>query len=182
MLFDGKYHITYCTNIHPGNDWEQTFSSLKEYLPPIKKALSNEKPFGVGLRLSNRASEELNEGNRLSNFKTWLQEQDLYVFTMNGFPYGNFHKDRVKENVHKPDWTTPERLAYTLRLFDQLAYLIPEGLEGGISTSPIGYKHWYSDEASKKKAFKKAAEQLCEVTIQLYKLEKKYWKIPSFRH
>jgi hypothetical protein len=42
----------------------------------------------------------------------------------------------VKEAVYQPDWLEPERLAYTDRLADILAALLPEGLEGTISTVP----------------------------------------------
>lgn len=31
------YHLTYCTNIHPGESWEATFTNLKDYIPQIKK-------------------------------------------------------------------------------------------------------------------------------------------------
>ena len=143
MLIDDKYHLTYCTNIHPGQDWESTFESLVEYLPVIKNKISKGQPFGIGLRLSNKASEELAMNDNLPQFKSWLIKNGLYVFTMNGFPYGNFHDEVVKAKVHEPDWTTRDRVNYTIRLFDQLAYLLPEGISGGISTSPISYKHWH---------------------------------------
>ncbi len=107
----------------------------------------------------------------MSDFKQWLELNDVYVFTMNGFPYGNFHNERVKENVHTPDWTTKERLDYTQRLFNQLALLIPEGLHGGISTSPISYKHWFKTEDEKSTALKKGAEHMVVVAKQLYEIE-----------
>ena len=37
----------------------QYAESIKQYVPDIKKIVSTEKPFGLGLRLSNKASEEL---------------------------------------------------------------------------------------------------------------------------
>ena len=55
-------------------------------------------------------------------------EQNLYVFTINGFPYGCFHGARVKENVYVPDWRTPERRDYTNLLADILADLLPRNL------------------------------------------------------
>lgn len=171
MLIHNTYHLTYCTNIHPGSNWERTFDSLKEYVSHIKKEVSPDKPFGLGLRLSNKASEELNENGHLQEFKQWLHQNDVYVFTMNGFPYGNFHDERVKDKVHAPDWTTKERLTYTKRLFEQLAELLPTGMSGGISTSPISYKHWHESVELKKKAFEKGAKHLSEIVLQLYRLE-----------
>ncbi|MFS4416844.1 metabolite traffic protein EboE [Maribacter sp. 2307ULW6-5] len=171
MQLNQNRHLTYCTNIHPGQDWEATFNSLKQHVPSIKQALSPKKPFGLGLRLSNLASAELGLENRMAAFQQWLRDEQVYVFTMNGFPYGNFHHEKVKDMVHAPDWTTPERLAYTTRLFDQLAVLLPKGLEGGVSTSPISYKHWHGTAVAKKKALAKGAEQLVGVALHLHHLE-----------
>ena len=167
MLIQNKYHLSYCSNIHPGEDWEQTYDSLKTYLPKIKKQVSPESPFGIGLRLSNVASLGLDEGSNLKDFKDWLDRNQFYVFTMNGFPYGNFHNERVKDMVHAPDWTTKERLDYTKRLFDQLAFLIPEGLSGGISTSPVSYRHWHSSEEALDMAFATGAKSMADIVLQL---------------
>jgi hypothetical protein len=71
-----------------------------------------------------------------------LDEKNCYVFTINGFPYGNFHGTRVKEQVYRPDWTSPERLAYTNLLFDVLAELTDEGSEGSVSTLPGSFKEF----------------------------------------
>ncbi|MEM7381497.1 MAG: metabolite traffic protein EboE [Bacteroidota bacterium] len=172
MLHNQHFHLTYCTNIHPGQDWNTTLNGLKTYVPGIKAQLINNEPFGLGLRLSNKASEELGTGQELFEFKKWLDDEGLYVFTMNGFPYGNFHHEVVKEQVHSPDWTTAERLSYTKRLFDQLAVLLPDGLNGGISTSPISYKYWYPEDEQKKNAFTTGAKNLVEVILHLYELER----------
>lgn len=171
MLVNNKFHLSYCTNIHPGSNWESTFTSLKENVPRIKAKVSTDTRFGLGLRLSNKASEELNTGDNFAIFKTWLSQHDLYVFTMNGFPYGNFHDERVKDDVHTPDWTTQKRLKYTQRLFVQLSELLPDGMSGGISTSPISYKYWHKSEAEKQKAFEDGAKHLSEIILQLIAIE-----------
>lgn len=172
MLIKDTYHITYCTNIHPGEDWDTTFSNLKKYIPKIQKEVSGTASFGIGLRLSNQASEELAQGENMSDFKKWLSDTNCYVFTMNGFPYGNFHKTVVKDQVHTPDWTTKERLVYTKRLFTQLDVLVPKGISGGISTSPISYKHWFNSQEAISEALKIGAEQLTDIVEHLYTIEK----------
>tara|TARA_R110000765_G_scaffold99186_3_gene186206 strand:+ start:20 stop:970 length:951 start_codon:yes stop_codon:yes gene_type:complete len=90
---------------------------------------------------------------------------------MNGFPYGNFHDERVKDMVHAPDWTTNDRLTYTKRLFQQLSELLPKGLNGGISTSPITYKYWHKTEEEVKKAFEVGAKHMLQVAEHLFELE-----------
>jgi sugar phosphate isomerase/epimerase len=138
-------HLTYCTNIHPAVGWEAVLDSLRAHAPALKARLSPETPFGIGLRLSGDESRELLADGRLDEFKAWLDAEGLYVFTINGFPYGTFHGQPVKADVHAPDWTTDERVDYTLRLAEILAALLPDGVEGTISTSPLSYKPWGHD-------------------------------------
>ena len=145
---NSNFHLTYCTNIHPGEEWQQVFANLEKYVPNLKTQLAPDKPFGIGLRLADVAARQLLEKDALMQFKTWLVQQDLYVFTLNGFPYGGFHHQVVKDQVYAPDWSKKERLDYTLRLIKILAFLLPEGMEGSISTLPISYKPWFKEDKS----------------------------------
>ncbi len=166
-------HLSYCTNIHSGESWQEIFANLKSYIPPIKQQLAPILPFGIGLRLSDLASKEILANNQLLIFKKWLREHNCYVFTMNGFPFGNFHRQKVKDAVHLPDWTSTERLAYTLRLFDILAEILPADVEGGISTSPLSYKLWWKSEQEKQEVMKKASEHIAKVAVYLFRLKEK---------
>ncbi|HSI75951.1 MAG TPA: hypothetical protein VK957_08645, partial [Lunatimonas sp.] len=85
------HHLTYCSNIHPGESWKETFENLEKYIPEIKNNLNTNAPFGIGLRLSNEASLVLQDTEKLTIFKKWLDDQNCYIFTFNGFPYGSFH-------------------------------------------------------------------------------------------
>ncbi|MEO5998121.1 MAG: metabolite traffic protein EboE [Chitinophagaceae bacterium] len=170
-------HLTYCTNIHSGETWQDHFAALQVHFPGIKARLSPDKPMGIGLRLSNIASIALSKDENLQAFKQWLADNDAYVFTMNGFPYGDFHQTRVKDQVHAPDWTTPDRLNYTLRLFEILSHLLPGDMDGGISTSPLSYRYWFASaddlEAAKKEAttnILKIAEYLIAISTSTGKL------------
>jgi hypothetical protein len=136
-------HLTYCSNIHAGESWAEHFAKLQQHIPLIKESVSPLQPFGIGLRLSNIASLQLQKAEKLEAFQQWLESNDCYVFTMNGFPYGGFHHVKVKDQVHMPDWTSAQRVSYTIRLAQILSALLPEGMEGGISTSPLSYRFWY---------------------------------------
>lgn len=136
----GKPHLTYCTNIHAGESWDDIQASLARHLPAIKAVVSPDAPMGLGLRLSGIAADALAEPAALAAFKAFLREQEVYVFTINAFPYGPFHGTRVKEEVYQPDWTTPERLRFTNRAADILAELLPDGLSGSVSTVPGTFK------------------------------------------
>lgn len=135
-------HLTYCTNIHAGESWAEVRHNLQRYLPAVKRAVAPHEHFGVGLRLSAAAAKALREPGALAELKELLRAYGLYVFTINGFPYGPFHGTRVKEEVYLPDWSQPERLDYTNLLAELLVALLPDGdgLEGSISTVPGAFK------------------------------------------
>jgi hypothetical protein len=169
-------HLSYCSNIHAGESWDATFRNLKIYIPEVKKRLEHKGPFGIGLRLSQEASVVLERPDILQEFRDWLNQTNAYVFTLNCFPYGGFHRTKVKEQVHAPDWTTEARLAYTLRCFRILAQLLPEGVEGGISTSPLSYRHWFVSDLEKNEAFEKATTHLIAVAVELVRLQQETGK------
>jgi sugar phosphate isomerase/epimerase len=146
---DGKCHLTYCTNIHPGETWSDVRTNLERFLPRIKRLVSPDQEFGVGLRLSAAAADTLLDRNIVDELRTFLAANGLYVFTINGFPYGPFHGVRVKEEVYQPDWQNEARLRYTNLLSDLLADLLPgdPALEGSISTVPGCFKQVVSSTA-----------------------------------
>ncbi|MEY4385081.1 MAG: metabolite traffic protein EboE [Verrucomicrobiota bacterium] len=147
MKLNHGLHLTYCTNIHRGEDWRETFSGLEQYTLAVRQRVGTREPFGIGLRLSNQAARELAEPQTLLAFQKWLDQHGCYVFTINGFPYGRFHGGRVKEQVFAPDWTTRERLDYTNLLFDLLAQLVPSGVEGSVSTLPGSFKEFIREDS-----------------------------------
>jgi hypothetical protein len=142
MKLNHGLHLAYCTNIHRGEDWRETFDALKTHTLAVRRRVCPERPYAIGLRLSNQAARELSVPGTLREFQQWLEQNQCYVFTINGFPFGRFHGARVKEQVYAPDWTSPERLAYTNLLFDLLAQLVPPGIEGSVSTLPGSFKEF----------------------------------------
>ncbi len=54
----------------------------------------------------------------------------------------------MKTGVFAPDWRDRERVEYTRRLIRIAAALLPEGVEGGISTVPLSYKPWIAADAA----------------------------------
>jgi len=135
-------HLAYCTNIHRGETWEETFATLQKYTLAVRDRVSPNAPYAIGLRLGNQASRQLSDRATLTGFRKWLDENNCYIFTINGFPFGSFHGTRVKEQVYAPDWTSAERVAYTNRLFDLLGELVPAGVEGSVSTVPCSFKEF----------------------------------------
>lgn len=173
-----KYgYLTYCSNIHPGESWEDHFSHLKENLPIIRKSISPDAPMGLGLRLANEASIELLNPKVIGQFKTWLEKEGFFVFLINGFPYGGFHGTTVKENVYKPDWVTKERFEYTLRLFSILSELLPAGMEGGVSTPPLSYHFFDKNDSDRKLRIESSTKQILGVLFHLIQIQIKTGQI-----
>jgi sugar phosphate isomerase/epimerase len=162
-------HLTYCTNIHPGESWDAVFENVRTHVVAVKARVAPNEPFGVGLRLSARAAASLLEPARLEAFKDFLASHQLYVFTINGFPYGPFHAQPVKAAVYQPDWTDAERRRYTQDLATLLAELLPPGLDGSISTVPGGFKR----DVKGPLEVRKITEQLLGQALDLHQLRER---------
>jgi len=148
------FSLAYCTNIHRGDGWEETFNGLKNHALRVRDQVARGKPFVLGLRLSNQALSELRDPLARKNFRTWLEKENCAVAGINGFPFGSFHGAPVKDQVFSPDWSEPARLDYTKRLFDLLAEVGTLGGAGTVSTLPGSFKG-FNRNADAQKAIRK---------------------------
>lgn len=163
--------LSYCTNVHPGRSVEEVDRGLDTFTVPIKSNYGN--PLAAGLWLANSVTKELlGQPENSRRFADRLTQRELTCHTLNAFPYGDFHSDRVKENVYLPDWSQPERLQYTLDCARILAVLLPEGTEGSISTVPLGFKGFEHPEGF----MQQCREQLLKTAQFLADLEKETGK------
>ncbi|HUT32313.1 MAG TPA: metabolite traffic protein EboE [Planctomycetota bacterium] len=146
-------HLTYCLNVHPGGTLAEAETAIFEHAPRVFGEFSRltgvRGPYGLGAWLPAHAVAELwdkadpvKSGRKLGKLAHRMQDAGLYMFTLNGFPYGRFHGTRVKESVYQPAWGEPERSGYTLQLAMTLARLLPGGVRGSISTLPVTFKPW----------------------------------------
>lgn len=138
----GHPHLTYCTNIHPGETWPETRLNIERYVLKVRDIVATNCAFGIGLRLSGQAASELAKPTTMNEFRRFLHNHNLYVFTINGFPHGTFHGSRIKEKVYLPDWLDEDRLLYADQLAKILVSLLEDHLDvdGSISTVPGAFK------------------------------------------
>ena len=130
--------LSYCTNVHPGQTVAEVERGLDEFTGPVR---GNFGPLAAGLWLASPVIAELLKSPETRQaFADGVAKRRLTCHTLNAFPFGDFHSKRVKENVYIPDWTQPARLNYTVGCATVLAELLPEGVEGSISTVPLGFK------------------------------------------
>jgi sugar phosphate isomerase/epimerase len=167
----GDSHLGYCTNIHPGESWDEIRANLGRYVPGVKRLVSPDAPFGLGLRLSCIAARQLARPEALAEFADFLRRESLYVFTINGFPYGPFHGTRVKEGVYLPDWRDEARLEYTNLLADLLAQWVPAGTGscGSISTVPGAFRAAVGGASDSQRI----AEMLVRLAAHVVQLERR---------
>jgi hypothetical protein len=140
-LGDGLGHLTYSTLVHPGDTWEKMNASVREFCPEVKRAVSPDASFAVSLRLSGASAELLvGDGVERARFGEFLADNDMYVMTVNAFPYGPFKGGMVKEQVYEPDWTTETRVAYTTAVAEVLADFVPVEMAPSIQTAPLAFR------------------------------------------
>jgi sugar phosphate isomerase/epimerase len=140
-LGNGLGHLTYSTLVHPGDDWEQMWASLTNYLPKVKARMAHNRAFGVSLRLSASSAQTLaKRAEERDKLRKFFDDNNMYLYTVNAFPYGAFKGAVVKEQVYEPDWRSEERTQYTINVADVLADVCPDGISPSIQTAPLGFK------------------------------------------
>jgi len=139
---DGQtVHLSYCTNVHPAEDFAGIVAQLDTYAVRVRDRLGTA-PLGLGLWLPAPVAAELaGDASLRRRLRAELDARGLEVVTLNGFPYRAFHAPVVKQAVYHPDWSTPERLDYTLDLARVLLDLLPDDASrGSISTLPFAWR------------------------------------------
>jgi hypothetical protein len=77
MQFSHQIHLAYCTNIHRGDDWAETFAGLKDYTLQVRRRVCPaEVPYAIGLRLSALAAQQLSDPDVLQDFREWLSREE----------------------------------------------------------------------------------------------------------
>jgi sugar phosphate isomerase/epimerase len=131
--------LSYCTNVHPGLSVAELEGGLDRYTLNVRREWGG--GLAAGLWLAESVVREiLSTPDGVTRFADSLARRDLPCYTLNAFPYGNFHAQRVKEQVYLPDWSDPKRLVYTENCARILAHLLPPNTDGSISTVPLGFK------------------------------------------
>jgi len=147
-----SFTIGYCTNIHAGVDLVAILDNLQKHSTAVQQKLTGDKPLPIGLWLPAKAAGELagsgpgRTSTETTELKQFMASRHLEAYTINGFPYDNFHQSVVKHRVYEPAWWDDRRLTYTKQLACILTDLLPDPQTldarplGTISTLPIGWR------------------------------------------
>ncbi len=160
--------MSYCTNVHPGEGIESLMKLIESDLPKIKAEVSAHQPFGSGLRLGAQSVYALSDNPQaILDISQAMRDRDLYVFSVNGFPYGDFAAPSVKERVYEPDWSSEERVRYTLSLA-RLMTQLPGPQMKTISTVAGGFVPSLADQTGRDDEYRR---RFSELSIGLFELE-----------
>ena len=148
--------LGYCTNVHAGGTLNETLASLEKHACAVRAIVAPRGLLPIGLWLSASAAQEVTDDpDGAKRLREWLISRGLVVFTMNGFPYHNFHAGLGKKRVYEPQWADVRRALYTMQLADILVQLLPDAAtaphlaeEGSISTLPLGWRESFTQQSS----------------------------------
>jgi len=140
-LGNGLGHLTYSTLVHPGDNWDEMWNSLTTFVPKVKARVAPKERFGISLRLSASSAQTLIANpKKRGELRKFLEDNDMYLYTVNAFPYGPFKGTQVKEQVYEPDWRSEERTQYTINVAEVLGEVAPMGTSPSIQSAPLGFK------------------------------------------
>ena len=171
---DGQtIHLSYCTNVHPGEDLPEIMAQLDTYAAEVRRLVPADQ-LGVGLWLAAPVAAQLAaDPGAVARLGRDLDARGLEVVTFNGFPYQSFHAPVVKYAVYQPDWLTRERMDYTVNLARILAGLLPEdAARGSVSTLPLAWRTPWTPQqsAAVRQRLAELAGQLAAVRAQTGRL------------
>ncbi len=142
-----RFPLSYCLNVHDAATWNAVRKALDTEVLAVKQRVAPDRTFPLSLHLGNRALREASAPANRARLRDWLARNDCVLLALNAFPYGRFQGVRVKENVYRPNWTDPDRLAYTRLACAFLSGYVPAGATGTVTTVPGGWRgEWISPD------------------------------------
>ncbi len=165
------YPLSYCTNVHPCRSREDLEKIISQEAHSVQEQCGFD--IGIGLWLPEVVISEVAQDETVTRSITrLLADRGLQCYSLNAFPFGDFHSERVKEKVYLPDWSDTRRLEYTRMCSDFLAGILTGEDEGSISTLPLAYKQ----AAQTTEFYKRAIDQLMQLARDLDRLRHKTGK------
>ncbi len=125
-------------NVHPASNYNDLISNLEKFAIPIANKVKSSGVMGVELHLNHIVAEEVLL--RIDEFKAWLENSKLQIFSINNYPLIDFHQKIVKDKVYLPNWAHDERVHSTITCAKILSFILKEGQSASISTLAGAYR------------------------------------------
>lgn len=138
--------IAYGTNVAPEETLDGVVAALGGLWTDVRRRAAASLPggrLGLGLWIPEAMARTASrDAAAMRRVRDALEAGSFDLVTVNAFPRGGFHAERVKEDVYSPDWTEPARLAYTSAVARTVAGVVPPGSDVTVSTLPLGFPKW----------------------------------------
>lgn len=134
--------LTYCTNVHPAPSLDNQFATIREHVGEIAAAaIRAGREFGLGGWWPMPLVQELaGDPAARARLSAALVAANAPLWTLNGFPFGDFHQPVVKTAVYAPDWGTEDRLHYTRLCAEVGSAMVGPGGLLPVSSLPLGFR------------------------------------------
>ncbi|MBM3861832.1 MAG: TIM barrel protein [Verrucomicrobia bacterium] len=111
--------VGYALNVFPYRTLAELWACLKTDVLKLKSLAFPDEPFPIELRLSESLLREIRD---VAPLKTFFDDHDLALVTINAFVMPAFHGERVKERVYLPAWHESDaRVRFTNACLDLFA-------------------------------------------------------------
>ena len=70
MKLNHGIHLAYCTNVHRGETWAQTFDTLERHTLVVRRRIAAGRSYAIGLRLGARATGMISLGRDIRDPQT----------------------------------------------------------------------------------------------------------------
>ena len=80
MKLSNNIQLAYCTNVHRGSTWEETFNALEKYVLKVKELVCPDERFAIGLRLGADAARTLSDPTIATGISKVVGAKELLCF------------------------------------------------------------------------------------------------------
>src|SRR3954447_25040744 len=147
-------HLSHGTNVRPARDLPAVVEQLDTDATAIRSRLGVE-TLGVSLWLTPTLAAALAvDGRARTRLRTELVARGLEVVTLSGVPYAEGGGGAsAGTGRYLPDWSSPDRLEYTLDLARILVDLLPDdAVRGAVTTLGLGRRTGWDSGKEKSSA------------------------------
>ena len=172
-LGNGLGHLTYSTLVHPGDTWDEMWSSLTTYVPQVKARVAPERALRRLLAavrgLGADACRQTRSGE--PSCSSFLDDNDLYLYTVNAFPVravqgpcrqgAGVRARLAHRGAHRSTRSTSPTCSRTCRA---------RASQPSIQTAPLGVQ---AERHGPRRRRQRTRSTCCDVAAHLVRLEQR---------
>lgn len=131
--------VGYCGNVHPAGSLDDLLKNIRQDVADVRRRFCPHENLPFGFWASRSTLDQLLQPGQVDRLGEAFDSVGVIPFTINGFPYGDFHEPVVKHAVYRPTWADDARREYAVDLANLHDRLLRPGARSTISTLPLGW-------------------------------------------